>query len=79
MTAATRCKELAAELGVTQPTLRRCLDKLIEEGLIEVERAERFGAYRYYMPWRPVRLSASLIRWRNTIRHEHSTEFLCCG
>ena len=45
-------KELAAELGVTQPTLRRCLDKLIEENLIEVERAEKFGAYRYYLPWR---------------------------
>ena len=43
-------KELAADLGITQPTLRRCLDKLVEEKLIEVERAERYGAYRYYIP-----------------------------
>ena len=42
-------KELAAELGITQPTLRRCLDKLVDEGLIHVDRAERFGAYRYYL------------------------------
>lgn len=42
-------RELAMELGVTQPTLRRCLDKLIEEKLILVDRAERFGAYRYFL------------------------------
>lgn len=41
-------KELADELGVTQPTLRRCIDKLVAESLLQVDRAERFGAYRYY-------------------------------
>ena len=42
-------KELAAELGISLPTLRRCIEQLVNEQLIVVERAERFGAYRYYL------------------------------
>lgn len=45
-------KELASELGVTLPTLRRCVDKLVDEDLLRVDRAERCGAYRYYLPSR---------------------------
>lgn len=41
-------KELARELGVTLPTVRRCLDALESEGLLKRERTEKRGACRYY-------------------------------
>lgn len=41
--------ELAAALGCTLPTLRRCMQCLEAEGLLDSWRAERNGgAYRYY-------------------------------
>lgn len=41
-------EDLAAELGVTLPTLRKCMDQLIKAGLIEQRRAGKQGAFRYY-------------------------------
>lgn len=41
-------RELAKELGVTLPTVRRCLDQLEREDLLKRERTEKRGACRYY-------------------------------
>ena len=41
-------RELAKELGVTLPTVRRCLDALEREHVLRRERTERRGACRYY-------------------------------
>lgn len=41
-------EELAEELGVTLPTVRRCLDQLTKAGLLEMRRAGKQGAFRYY-------------------------------
>ena len=43
-------KDLAAEMGCTERTIRRCLDTLREAGLIETERAVFNGANRFYIP-----------------------------
>lgn len=43
-------KDLAAEMGCTERTIRRCLDTLREAGLIETERAGFNGANRFYIP-----------------------------
>lgn len=44
--------QLARELGVSAPTLRRCIDACVKEGLLEKERADKYGACRYYSTWR---------------------------
>lgn len=41
-------RDLANELGVTAPTVRRCLDALEREGLLKRERTGKRGACRYY-------------------------------
>ena len=41
-------RDLANELGVTAPTVRRCLDALEWEGLLKRERTGKRGACRYY-------------------------------
>lgn len=44
-------KDLAAEMGCTERTVRRCIDTLREAGLIETERAGFNGANRFYIPF----------------------------
>ena len=44
-------KDLAAEMGCTERTIRRCLDTLREAGLIETERAGFNGANRLFIPF----------------------------
>ena len=43
-------KDLAAAMGCTERTVRRCIDTLREAGLIETERAGFNGANRFYIP-----------------------------
>lgn len=45
-------KDLAKELGITLPTVRRCLERLEAEQLIQRERTEKRGACRYYTTYR---------------------------
>lgn len=40
--------DLARELGVSLPTLRRCMDVLVEQGLIVMRRNGPHAAWRYY-------------------------------
>ena len=42
-------KELAHDLGVTLPTIRRCLDELEAEKCLKRERNGKRGACRYYI------------------------------
>lgn len=44
-------KDLAAEMGCTERTIRRCLDTLREAGVIETERAGFNGANRFFIPF----------------------------
>lgn len=41
-------RDLAAELGVTLPTVRRCLDRLADAQLLNKDRSDKYGACRYY-------------------------------
>lgn len=41
-------RDLAADLGVTLPTVRRCIDALIGAQLLAKDRADKHGACRYY-------------------------------
>ena len=45
-------KELAKALGITLPTVRRCLEQLEREELIKRERTDKRGACRYYTTWK---------------------------
>lgn len=40
--------ELAREMGVTLPTVRRCMDALAAAGLVYMRRSGPHGAWRYY-------------------------------
>ena len=42
--------ELAAEIGCSERTVRRCIDDLLRSGVIEAERAGVRGANRYFIP-----------------------------
>ena len=44
-------KDVAAEMGCTERTIRRCLDTLREAGLIETERSGFNGANRFFIPF----------------------------
>lgn len=40
--------DLAREMGVTLPTVRRCMDALAAAGLVYMRRSGPHGAWRYY-------------------------------
>ena len=42
--------EIAENLGISERTVRRCIDDLVREKVVEVDRAGMRGAHRYYIP-----------------------------
>lgn len=49
--------DLAKELGVSLPTVRRCLDALEAQNIIKRVRADKRGACRYYIKRASVRMA----------------------
>lgn len=45
-------EELAQEMGVSLPTVRRCLTSLRDAGVLDMRRAGSGAAWRYYVPVR---------------------------
>lgn len=66
-------KELGKELGVTLPTVRRCLDQLEAEKLIRRERTEKRGACRYYPTIRAVQGFDKPDGYVEYVREKYST------
>lgn len=42
--------EIAENLGISERTVRRCIDDLVREKVVEVDRAGMRGANRYFIP-----------------------------
>lgn len=42
--------EIAEHLGISERTVRRCIDDLVREKVVEVDRAGVCGANRYFIP-----------------------------
>lgn len=60
-------ESMAAEMGVTVPTLRKAINKLIARGLITSRMADSGGSWRYYL----------LERARDSIDMMNMPDYLC--
>lgn len=48
-------EEMAKELGVTLPTVRRAVTTLVDRKLLVIKRSGVCSPWRYYVPWRLAR------------------------
>lgn len=48
-------EEMAKELGVTLPTVRRAVTTLVDKKLLIIKRSGTCSPWRYYVPWRLAR------------------------